>query len=98
MPCFSKIKTKMTLADRVASAMEKVGMKIKFQSDVKIETADGLVLNRSRVDLPFNASGNMSQLNALKSKYSELGVRSYAARMGMSVTVKDRQFTLTKRG
>lgn len=104
MACFSRItRTHMKDAKRIASSLTGLGYEVTVEGDtITGRSANGsLTFARARGAEEFEtATYDTQALNAVQRKYSEIGVREWARRKGISITSVEnegRKLTLQNR-
>lgn len=101
MPCDSSIvRTNMTDRLQLTAALEAEGWRVDRSTENSVVASRdgiGIGFSRSRTDQPFCSIETNGRL-AIQRKYSEIGVRKWAAKANFSITEFDGQkMTLVNR-
>lgn len=100
MPCYSRIQTKMNIAENLGAALAALGWKANVTNHTITADKDGRTIEFTRYDKSdaFSVRGDTSSLAAISRKYAEVGVRAWATKNRFNVAETDGvEMTLVRR-
>jgi hypothetical protein len=97
MPCYSRIATKMTVGDHIASAMRALGYTVNNDGAVITGEKAGRRIVFRQGSPAYTVQGDTSDLAAITRGYAETGVRAFAKKRGYTVEKAGSKLVLTNR-
>ena len=89
MPCYSSIRTKLSNAATLASALAALGYAVTATEKQVIGVMNGGRITFTKTGETFSAQGDTTKLSIIGKKYAETTARDWAKRYGFSVLSSD---------